>query len=182
MDFNSLKNMAKKSDLFGNQNSGKAFDDNETHAQGNLGLPTGISVRRGSIIDKVTFIYDQKKLEHGGKGGSEQIFQLQKDERIISVEGTISKFGNIDTIQSLKFTTDKNHSFNVNRSNSNNKFKFEAEDGYAIYALHGRADQYVRGIGFYALNVKQLSETEEKNKNQTQEKAKDFLGTMMSGK
>lgn len=174
MDFKSLNDLIKKSELFGNSKTGTAFDDSGAHTQAGLGLPTGISVRRGSIIDKVTFIYGAKKMEHGGQGGSEQTFSLEKDERIVGVEGSIDYFDHADTIQSLKFTTDKGRVFAVNQPGSKRKFKFETEEGYAICALHGCADRYVRGIGFYALNMKKQDEA--------RKKTGDLLSGMMPGK
>lgn len=177
-----MKGYAQKSALFGNANHGNAFDDNEATAE--MGLPTEISVRRGAIIDKVTFIYGQKKMEHGGNGGSEQVFKLEEGERIVSVEGTIGKFGNVDTIRSLKFTTDKNHIFVVNQPVVIPKpgFKFEVEDGYAISALHGRADRYLRAIGFYALNLKKQDEMQKRIQEKTQDKTGDLLSGIMPGK
>lgn len=154
MDIKALMNSFRKSSTNGNTNYGRAFDDAEICAGKGLPFPCGIIIRKGVIIDNVGFAYDGFTLAHGGKGGSEQSISLRHDEYIIKVTGTYEPFGRDVVISSLEFTTNQGNVFSANRPTRNSQsFEYKAEDGYAICALHGHADNYLGAIGFYARKI-----------------------------
>lgn len=151
MDSKSLMKDIKKSPLFGsNERHGMDFDDLDDYCQKSFMFPKRISVRKGCIIDKLTFIYDNLTCGHGGNGGAESNFNLQQDEHIIRVTGNFSRFANTYVIESLRFYTDKGQdmAFGTPRPGSN-YFDYQAAKGNAICGLFGRSEQYLENIGFY---------------------------------
>ena len=152
MNIKDLKDCIDQSPVCGNKDYGKEFDDMEQCAEKTLPFPRRIAVRTGSVIDRLEFGYDGFALGHGGKGGAPQEFSLKQGEHIVKVEGACCDFGGKVTVRALKFTTDKGNVIQVGTEGGEN-FEFKAKDGYAICAMYGRADNYVRGIGFYARKV-----------------------------
>lgn len=152
MDINSLMNTVKQSELYGNnQNYGKKFEDINLCSEKGLPLPKSIIVRKGAIVDNLTFVYDTFTAAHGGQGGSKQEMPLQKDEYIVKVAGTYARFSNESLIETLSFTTNKGKVFAAgNPRPGNNYFEYQAESGYAICGVFGRADRYLANIGFYS--------------------------------
>ena len=109
-------------------------------------------MRTGSVIDRLEFGYDGLTLGHGGKGGAPQEFSLKQGEHIVKVEGACCDFGGKVTVRALKFTTDKGNVIQVGTAGGEN-FEFKAKGGYAVCAMYGRADNYVRGVGFHARKI-----------------------------
>lgn len=155
MNIKDLKDCIDQSPLYGNKKGGKEFDDAGQCAEKALPFPCGVIVRKGDIIDHVAFAYDGFTLKHGGMGGKQQDFALQKNEYIVRVAGSFVNYGGAVTVKTLEFTTDKGRVFTVGTADSGDeRFEFKAKEGYAVCAMYGRADNFVRGIGFYARQVK----------------------------
>lgn len=151
-----MKDAVKQSPLFGiNQGRGTAFDDQPVNSEKGLPFPRKIIIRRGCIIDKISFEYESHSTPHGGEGGSLYTLSLNEGEYIVKVAGTSSSFDSQMTIQDLVFTTSNGRNLGVgspSRSNSN-YFEYTVEKGYAICGLHGRAKPYVYNIGFHARQI-----------------------------
>lgn len=149
MDIQKLKECMDRSAVYGNRENGNEFDDMELCAEKGLPFPCGIIARTGCIVDRIGFAYDGFTLNHGGTGGSQQEFALRKDEHIVRVAGTCCGWEGSIAIQALVFTTDKGNVFTAGTAGMNGtRFEFKAKDGQAICAMYGRADRYVRGLGF----------------------------------
>lgn len=146
----------KKTELFGDSRYGKEFDDIELFSKNGLSNPKSIIIRKGCIIDNLTFEYNDFSAVHGGTGGSEEETMLEKDEYIVKVSGTYGKFGKEFLIETLSFTTNKGKEISTGQPNPGKEnFEYKAEDGYAICALFGRADNYLNCIGFYSIKMDQ---------------------------
>lgn len=147
--------MVAKSPLYGPQFDIQEFDDAEACTEMNLAFPTQIDFRQGVIVDGLEIHYGSQCLKHGGQGGSPNQFPLSKDEHIVRVEGKYSSWGD-GTIMDLLFTTDKKRSFGKGRPTVADEgyFSYDAPNGHAIFALYGRADHYIRHIGFYTRPIK----------------------------
>lgn len=151
MDVKSVLKTLKKSELFGDSRYGKEFDDIELFSKNGLSNPKSIIIRKGCIIDNLTFKYNDFSAVHGGTGGSEDETMLEKDEYIVKVSGTYGKFGKEFLIETLSFTTNRGNEITAGQPNpSKENFEYKVEDGYAICALFGRADNYLNCIGFYS--------------------------------
>lgn len=156
-----MMDMIGKSPLFGPPAPGfpetdpLKFDDADACAEMNLAFPSRIDFHQGYIVDGLEIHYGSQCLKHGGQGGSPNQFPLSKDEHIVRVEGKYSPWGG-GTIMDLVFFTDKGRSFGKGRPVAAEKvyFSYEAPKGHAIFALYGRADHYIRHIGFYTRPIK----------------------------
>lgn len=156
MDLQSIMDRIGKSPLYGKPIAGaKEFDDAEACAGMNLALPKQVDFRQGVIVDGLAFAYGQKTLAHGGQGGSPNSFRLEENEHIVRAEGKFSPWGG-GTIMDLMFITDKGRSFGKGHPapGAEGYFSYEAPKGQAIFGLHGRADHYLRNIGFYTCGIK----------------------------
>lgn len=145
-----------KSPLCGKPAAGvPEFDDAETCAGMNLDFPKQVEFRQGVIVDGLAFVYSSKTLAHGGRGGSPNCFPMQEGEHIVRAEGKFSPWGG-GTIMDLVFITDKGRSFGKGRPSPGDEgyFDFRAKEGHAIFGLYGRADHYMRNIGFYTREIK----------------------------
>ncbi len=143
----------EKSNLMGAKptQTAKPFDDLKPYCEeGNPAL-TEIVVRSGAIIDNITFVYGKKHYSHGGNGGSARKFVLERDEFIVAVKGTHTRFCNMDCISSLSFTTSNGRDFSVGNAGPANKFEFRAPKAMQICAIFGNADKFLNNIGFYAV-------------------------------
>ncbi len=151
MNLNSLMKSLKKSKLYGNNSSyGKEFDDIDVCSERNgLAFPKSIIIRSGGVIDKIEFVYDTLCLAHGGGGGSQEEFQLMNDEYIVKVIISCKYFDNEDLINALVFTTNKGRTYKVGAL-TDNRFEYQAEDGYGVCTLFGRSKDYVANLGFYS--------------------------------
>lgn len=151
MDIKSLVNTVKKSELFGDSRYGKAFDDLDFCSEKGLPDPKSIIIRKGAIIDNLAFAYNGFTAAHGGTGGGKSESMLEKDEYIVKAAGTYDKYANELLIESLAFTTNKGNVIPAcGPVPGKNYFEYQAENGYAIFALHGRSDRYLNCIGFYS--------------------------------
>ena len=149
MDLKSILGMFEKSPLYGTPVSGAPeFDDAQTCAGMGPAFPKQIDFRQG---DSLAFRYDAQTLKHGGTGGSPNSFTLAADEHIVRVEGKFSSWGG-GTIMDLVFMTDKNRSLGKGRPTPGTEgyFEFRAKEGQAVFGMFGRADHFLRNIGFYA--------------------------------
>lgn len=147
-----MREMFDKSPLFGPVGfESFAFDDADACAGMNLAFPKQIDFRQGHIVDGLEIHYGSQSLKHGGQGGSPNKFPLEADEHIVRVEGKYSPWGG-GTIMDLVFITDKKRGFGKGRPTAADEgyFSYDAPKGHAIFALYGRADQYIRNVGFYA--------------------------------
>lgn len=147
-----MTEMFDKSPLFGPAGfESFAFDDAEACVGMNPAFPTQIDFRQGAIVDGLEVYYNPRSLKHGGLGGSPNSFPLQDGEHIVRVEGKSDAWGG-GTIMDLVFTTDRGRNFGKGRPTpaDHGYFRYGAPNGYAIFALYGRADRYIRNIGFYA--------------------------------
>lgn len=155
MDLKGFMDNMKKSSLLGNNlKYGKEFDDVEVLTSKGLSFPKCIVVRRGCIIDNLTFVYSDFVAEHGGVGGAKQEFALQENEHIVKVEGTYNQFSGQSLIENLKFSTDKGRVFDVGHPRKGaNYFEFQAENGQAICGMFGRSDRYLANVGFYTSKI-----------------------------
>lgn len=143
--------IVEKSHLMGGKPTSKPFDDWQTYCDEGSPALTEIVVRSGAIIDNITFVCGVKRYSHGGSGGSERRFVLEKDEFIVAINGSYTRFCNMDCISSLSFKTDKGREFSVGNTAAANKFEFKAPKGMHICALFGNADKFLGNIGFYAV-------------------------------
>lgn len=151
MDINALLKTLKKSELFGDTRYGKAFDDLELCSKNGLPFPNRIIIRKGAIVDNLTFMYNGNTMGHGGQGGSKNETLLAKDEYIVKVAGKFGRFGNETLIETLAITTNKGKVFSVGQpAPGGGYFEYKAEEGYAICALFGRSDRYLNSVGFYS--------------------------------
>lgn len=151
MDLKSIMDRIGKSQLYGKPVAGaKEFDDAEACAGLNLAFPTKVDFRQCVIVDSLAFAYGSQTLAHGGQGGSPYGFPLQEGEHIVRAEGKFSPWGG-GTVMDLVFITDKGRSFGKGRPTPGDEgyFSYDAPKGQAIFGLHGRADHYLRNIGFY---------------------------------
>lgn len=155
MDVKDLMNTVKKSALFGaNAGHGKEFDDVNLYSEKGLGFPDRIIIRRGCIIDCLTFGYEGQVMEHGGRGGSECSFTLQNGEYIIAVSGNYATFNGLKVIQNLCFVTNRNRRFEIQTPcPGSTYFEYKVESGYAVCCLFGREDRYLEDIGFYVRKI-----------------------------
>lgn len=152
-----MMNMFEKSPLYGTPILGApAFDDAEACAGMGAAFPKQIDFRQGAIVDNLTLHYDSRILSHGGQGGSPNSFPLQDAEHIVRVDGKFSSWGG-GTIMDLVFMTDRNRSFGKGRPMPGDEgyFSFRPKEGHAVFALHGRADHFIRNIGFYTRPIKE---------------------------
>ncbi len=131
--------------------SSKPFDDLKDYCDEGSPSLTEIVVRSGAIIDNITFVCGEKRYSHGGSGGSARNFVLEKDELIVAVKGTYTRFCNKDCISSLSFATDKGREFSVGNTGTPHRFEFKAPKNMHICALFGNADEFLNNIGFYAV-------------------------------
>lgn len=151
MDIKSLSKTLKKSDLFGDTRYGKEFDDIDFCSEKGLSNPQSIIIRKGGIIDNLTFVFNGYTGAHGGTGGTKKESMLGKDEYIVKVAGTYGKYANELVIETLAFTTNKGNVISAGQpAPGKDYFEYKVEDGYAICALFGRADRYLNCIGFYS--------------------------------
>lgn len=154
MDIKSILNTLKKSDLFGDPRYGKEFDDIDLCSEKGFSNPQSIIIRKGAIIDNLTFVYNGYTTAHGGSGGSKNEAMLGKDEYIVKVAGTYAKFGNELLIETLAFTTNKGNVISAGQPTpGKDYFEYKAEEGYSICALFGRADRYLNCIGFHSKKI-----------------------------
>ncbi len=154
MDIKSILNTLKKSDLFGDPRYGKEFDDIDLCSEKGFSNPQSIIIRKGAIIDNLTFVYNGYTTAHGGSGGSKNEVMLGKDEYIVKVAGTYAKFGNELLIGTLAFTTNKGNVISAGQPTpGKDYFEYKAEEGYSICALFGRADRYLNCIGFHSKKI-----------------------------
>ncbi|WP_300702153.1 jacalin-like lectin [Bacteroides sp.] len=142
----------KKSELFGSNSCGKQFDDIETCCKKGAIIPTGIIIRKGDIIDNLTFVYQGYNAVHGGMGGTEIKATLSQGDYIVSVKGMVIYYANQYVIRTLTFTT-KNGNVISSDPHFSGQYGFEytAEKGYHICALFGNAGYYLNSIGFYTV-------------------------------
>lgn len=155
MDLKSIMGMFEKSPLYGTPVSGAPeFDDAETCAGMGPAFPKQIDFRQGVIVDSLAFRYDTQTLKHGGQGGSPNSFTLAANEHIVRVEGKFSSWGG-GTIMDLVFMTDRNRSLGKGRPTpgAEGYFEFRAKEGHAVFGMFGRADHFLRNIGFYACPI-----------------------------
>ena len=154
MDVKSVLKTLKKSELFGDSRYGKEFDDIVLCSEKGFSNPRSIIIRKGEIIDNLTFEYNGYATEHGGSGGTKKEAMLGKDEYIVKVAGTYGNFGNELLIETLSFTTNKGNVISAGQpAPGKNYFEYKAEESYAICALFGRADRYLNCIGFYSKKI-----------------------------
>ncbi len=150
MDVKTMMESADKSPFYGNQNYGTEFDDMAVCSEHGFPLPSAIVVRKGGIVDQVSFLYKEFEAKHGGEGGTKHRYDLDSDEKIVKVRGCMGKFANERVIAALEFTTDKKRVLAVGSvSGREGVFEFSAKEGHAICALYGRSARYMGGIGFY---------------------------------
>ena len=117
-----------------------------------------INLRHGGGLDsiQVTYkTYDGKTIvgpKHGGDGGGETViaFDLENNERIVTVAGTVKQF----TVQQITFVTQKDSGelqiygpYGGRCSGQCDTVMFLVHG--KINSIFGRADAYVRAIGFY---------------------------------
>lgn len=151
MDIKSLLKTLKKSELFGDSRYGKEFDDIELFSKNGLSNPKSIIIRKGCIVDNIAFKYNDFSVSHGGNGGDKTEAMLEKDEYIVKASGKCGKFDNEFLIETLSFTTNKGKVISVGQPKpGKDSFEYKADEGYAICALFGRADNYLNCIGFYS--------------------------------
>ena len=141
-----------KSELFGSGNYGSDFNDIETYLQNRVQNPTSIIIRKGLIIDNLTFVYQGYSAVHGGKGGTLIETKLSQGDYIVKVSGTYGQFANQDLIETLTFTTKFGKVISSNLPYPDKKdFEYTAKEGHSICALFGRAGCYLNSIGVYTI-------------------------------
>lgn len=154
MDVKSLLKTLKKSELFGDSRYGKDFDNIDICGEKGLPNPKSIIIRKGDIIDNLTFVYNGYTTAHGGLGGTKYETQLGENEYIVKVAGTYGKYGNEALIKTLAFTTNKGNVFSAGQPRpGKDYFEHMAEEGYAICTLFGRAGRFLNCIGFYSKKI-----------------------------
>lgn len=154
MDIKSILNTLKKSELFGDPRYGKEFDDIDLFSEKGFSNPQSIIIRKGDIIDNLTFVYNGYTAAHGGSGGSKKEAILGKDEYVVKVAGTYRKYGNEVLIETLAFTTNKGNVISAGQPiPGKDYFEYKVEEGYSICALFGRADRFLNCIGFHSKKI-----------------------------
>lgn len=154
MDLKSFSKALKKSDLFGNPQYGKEFDDIDSCSQNGLPTPKAAVLRTGDIVDNLTFEYDIHVAAHGAMGGSPRTLSLDKDEYFVKAEGTYGKFVNEILIRRITLTTNKGKRISGGYSTQADvPFEYKVDEGYAICALFGRSNRYLNCIGFYLKKI-----------------------------
>jgi phage tail protein X len=124
---------------------GRPFADSEPPLGARI---TEIRVRAGDTIDAVQAIYmteNGRYLEgqqHGGRGGNERIFRLDRDEFVIALEG---RHG--DTVDSLRIVTNKRTSQRFGGGGGNRNYRIEVPPGNSAIGFCGRAGNTVDAIG-----------------------------------
>lgn len=154
MDIKEMMKSLVKSKLFGNDRYGNSFDDSEQCCARSFPFPVRIIVRKGAIIDNLTFVFNEMTMAHGGNGGTQQEFSLQSDEHIVKVVGNTARFSNDVVIENISFTTDKGRTFSAGQpKRGDGYFECVAQDGYAVCTMHGWASNYLGAIGFYTRKI-----------------------------
>jgi len=131
-------------------NGGQAFQDNHLPKKVHV---IGVKIRHGDFIDAVDLLYKSAgKVEglgrHGGDGGSEDVFLLDKGEHITGITGT----ANDDFVITMTIVTNKRKSRKFGGANGDGatKYSFVVEPGLEVVGFYGRAGQYLDQIGIFA--------------------------------
>lgn len=150
----------KKSELFGPKNYGSEFDDIKTCCEKRALIPTDIIIRKGLIIDNLTFVYEGHRAVHGGMGGTEIKATLSQGDYIVKVSGKYGRHDNQDLIETLTFTTKNGNTISAGSPSSGKyDFNYSAEKDHRICALFGRAGYYLNSIGFYSFKIPEMQST-----------------------
>ncbi|GLJ52069.1 hypothetical protein SUGI_1107370 [Cryptomeria japonica] len=115
-----------------------------------------ITVRHGDVIDAIQVEYHLKgetkdnditAPQHGGNGGTATRIELAADEELIKVEGYAGNYRDINTITSLKFTTNQRVSgpFGTDIVNY-----FKSDPNGKIVGFYGHSGIYLDSLGIYA--------------------------------
>lgn len=123
-----------------------------------------VLVRHGEIINAVQVSYGANKVAlpmHGGDGGTQDVFELEADDRLTEVSGCYETWENAIYITRLLLKTKKGKSSKTfgdwSQVGTWDSFKFTCEEGEQILALHGATAEgpthggettlYVSGLG-----------------------------------
>lgn len=107
-----------------------------------------VQVRSGEYVDSVQLVYisgDGRTLtgpQHGGEGGSLNVFHLDADEYLIGVSGRTGSY-----IDSIRFQTNKRTSPAFGGRGGSREFHVEVPPDSQVTGLVGRAGEYLDAIG-----------------------------------
>jgi hypothetical protein len=131
-------------------NGGDAFVDNHLPKGAHV---LGVKVRHGAVVDAVELLYKtaEGKVEglghHGGNGGSESTFLLNKGEYINGITGTTDG----THIVSIVIVTNQRKSDKFGGAPNEGKDKFSyVTQGDEVVGFYGRADSFVVQLGMLA--------------------------------
>ena len=112
------------------------------------GVISGISIRSGSLIDKIQLIYLYKNnhtikgTSRGGSGGNSKTFKLKKGEYITKLGGKYDKY-----INSIYIRTNKGRREKWGGSGGSKHFKFTGTKDSPIQGVWGRSGALLDAIG-----------------------------------
>ncbi|MBZ5497514.1 MAG: hypothetical protein LAP85_14020 [Acidobacteriia bacterium] len=124
---------------------GNPFSDQEAPEGARI---AEVRVRGGDQIDAVQLIYltlDGRLVEgprHGGSGGNERIFRLDRDEYIIGIAGRCG-----DNVDSLRIITNKRTSEVFGGRGVSRDYRIDVPAGNQALGFAGRSGEYLDAIG-----------------------------------
>lgn len=107
-----------------------------------------VQVHAGSRVDGVQIIHETREgvrqplPQHGGNGGSLNVFTLDADEFITGISG---RFGS--RVDSLQIQTNKQSSIQFGGGGGSIDYHYEAPEGTEIVGFSGRSGSEIDAIG-----------------------------------
>jgi hypothetical protein len=109
-----------------------------------------VRVRAATVIDSIQIIHETAGGErhpmevHGGSGGAEQVFLLDRDEYITGIRGKCGAL--VDSLQVL--TNNAGHPSDMYGAEGGGlEYEYHAPPGYEIVGFFGRAEDKIDAIG-----------------------------------
>lgn len=124
---------------------GKAYSDPEPERGTRV---IEVQVRAGDHVDSVQLLYMQGDgrtvagPQHGGGGGSLNVFHLDADEYLIGISGRSGDF-----VDSIRFETNKRTSPTFGGKGGNRDFRIEVPANAQVSGLVGRSGQFLDAVG-----------------------------------
>ena len=131
---------------------GNAFSDPEPEQGARV---IEVQVRSGEHVDSVQLVYalsDGRTVlgpQHGGAGGSLNVFHLDADEYLIGISGRSGAY-----IDSIRFESNKQTSPTFGGSGGSRDFRLEVPANAQFSGLAGRAGQYLDAIGLTFIPIR----------------------------
>ena len=114
-----------------------------------------VQVRSGDHVDSAQLVYmlgdgrTESGPQHGGSGGSLNVFHLDADEYLIGISGRSGSY-----IDSIRFETNKRTSPTFGGSGGNRDFRIEVPVNTQVSGLTGRSGQYLDAVGLTFIPIR----------------------------